>query len=214
MLIYNLFVFQYYTYSMVLALTSVSIFIRVNYYLKLALYIIFFTLFYLLIFDENSMVNLIDGKPENRDNENKWSFFGHLPQIGHVYYAVIVTIVLHLIDRQIEYILRLEFQWTSKLDNEKKEAVRLEKVNRLLLLNILPEHIVARYMCDQIWIAPEIPYSESYKSVAVMFASIPNYSETYAENDMNGQGLKCLQILNEIIHDFDKVGLCVDVYCQ
>lgn len=190
---------QYYTYSMVLAITSASIFIRVNYYLKLTLYIIFFTLFYRLIYDANSMVNLIDKK------ENMWNFFGHSPQISHVYYVIIVTVILHLIDRQIEYILRLDFQWTSKLENEKKEAIHLEKVNRLLLLNILPEHIVVRYMYDQVWIAPEIPYSESYKSVAVMFASIANYAETYAENEMNGQGLKCLQILNEIIHDFDKV---------
>lgn len=181
---------------MVLAITSASIFIRVNHYLKLTLYIIFFTLFYRLIYDANSMVNLID---------NEWNFFGRTPQISHVYYVIIVTIILHLIDRQIEYILRLEFQWMSKLEYEKKEAIHLEKVNRLLLLNILPEHIVVRYMYDQIWIAPEIPYSESYKSVAVMFASLPNYSETYAENEMNGQGLKCLQILNEIIHDFDKV---------
>lgn len=164
----------------------------------MTLYIIFFTLFYQLIYDTNSIINQID-------KNIKWNFFGHLPQVGHVYYVSIVTIILHLIDRQIEYILRLDFQWTSKLENERKEAVNLGKINRLLLLNILPEHIVARYMCDQIWIAPEIPYSETYKSVAVMFASIPNYSETYAENEMNGQGLKCLQILNEIIHDFDKV---------
>lgn len=183
---------------MVLAMTSISIFIRINYYLKLTLYIIFFTLFFKLIYDPNSMVNLID-------KNVKFNFFGHLPQVGHVYYVMIVTIILHLIDRQIEYIIRLDFQWTTKLENEKKEAIHLGKVNRLLLLNILPEHIVARYMCDQIWIAPEIPYSETYKSVAVMFASIPNYAETYTENEMNMQGLKCLQILNEIIHDFDKV---------
>lgn len=99
-----------------------------------------------------------------------------------------MTLLLHILDRQIEYILRLDFQWASKLENERKEAIHLGKINRLLLLNILPEHIVARYMCDQIWIAPEVPYSETYKSVCVMFASIPNYAETYAENEMNGYG--------------------------
>jgi adenylate cyclase 2 len=32
-------------------------------------------------------------------------------------------------------------------------------------------------------------YSERYESVAVMFASIPNYKEFYDENDVNKQGL-------------------------
>jgi adenylate cyclase 2 len=48
-------------------------------------------------------------------------------------------------------------------------------------------------------------YHERYSSVAVMFASIPNYKEFYDENDVNKQGLECLRLLNEIICDFDKV---------
>lgn len=40
-----------------------------------------------------------------------------------------------------------------------------------------------------------------------MFASIPNYKEFYDETDVNKQGLECLRLLNEIICDFDKVGL-------
>ena len=38
-----------------------------------------------------------------------------------------------------------------------------------------------------------------------MFASIPNYTEFYDENDVNKQGLECLRLLNEIICDFDKL---------
>lgn len=48
-------------------------------------------------------------------------------------------------------------------------------------------------------------YHERYSSVAVMFASIPNYTEFYDENDVNKQGLECLRLLNEIICDFDKL---------
>lgn len=48
-------------------------------------------------------------------------------------------------------------------------------------------------------------YSRSYTDVAVMFASIPNFMDFYTENDLNDQGIKCLQLLNEIIVDFDNV---------
>lgn len=48
-------------------------------------------------------------------------------------------------------------------------------------------------------------YHESYPSIAVMFASIPNYKEFYDETDTNKQGLECLRLLNEIICDFDKL---------
>ncbi|KAA5621374.1 adenylate/guanylate cyclase domain-containing protein [Pseudomonas aeruginosa] len=48
-------------------------------------------------------------------------------------------------------------------------------------------------------------YHERYSSIAVMFASIPNYKEFYDETDVNKQGLECLRLLNEIICDFDKV---------
>ena len=37
-------------------------------------------------------------------------------------------------------------------------------------------------------------YSESYEFCAVMFASIPNYSEFYSENKLNNNGIKCLQV--------------------
>lgn len=48
-------------------------------------------------------------------------------------------------------------------------------------------------------------YHESYSSVGVLFASIPNYKEFYDETDVNKQGLECLRLLNEIICDFDKL---------
>ena len=55
-------------------------------------------------------------------------------------------------------------------------------------------------------------YSERYENIAVMFASIPNYKEFYDENDVNKQGLECLRLLNEIICDFDKVCVYVNIY--
>ena len=38
-----------------------------------------------------------------------------------------------------------------------------------------------------------------------MFASIPNFSEFYIEQEANNMGVNSLVMLNEIIHDFDRV---------
>ena len=36
-------------------------------------------------------------------------------------------------------------------------------------------------------------------------ASIPTFTDFYAENDLNNHGIRCLQLLNEIIVEFDQV---------
>ncbi len=50
-------------------------------------------------------------------------------------------------------------------------------------------------------------YHEKYDSIAVMFASIPNFKEFYVQSDINKGGLECLRLLNEIIAEFDLVNL-------
>lgn len=75
-------------------------------------------------------------------------------------------------------------------------------MTKILLENILPAHVARHFLHQER--SSEL-YHESYSSVAVMFASIPNYKEFYDETDVNKQGLECLRLLNEIICDFDKV---------
>ncbi|CAN0012452.1 unnamed protein product [Bubo scandiacus] len=45
----------------------------------------------------------------------------------------------------------------------------------------------------------------SCECVAVMFASISNFSEFYVELEANNEGVECLRLLNEIIADFDEI---------
>ena len=52
-------------------------------------------------------------------------------------------------------------------------------------------------------------YHQSYESVCVMFASIPDFKEFYTESDVNKEGLECLRLLNEIIADFDEVACSI-----
>lgn len=44
-----------------------------------------------------------------------------------------------------------------------------------------------------------------------MFASIPDFMDFYSENDLNKHGLVCLNVLNQIITEFDQVCIYVHV---
>lgn len=65
------------------------------------------------------------------------------------------------------------------------------------------------YWCELIIIGFGLQelYSQHYPKVGVFFASIPNFSDFYIELDANKQGMECLRVLNEIIVDFDEVGI-------
>ena len=78
----------------------------------------------------------------------------------------------------------------------------------MLLQNILPLHVADVYLTDSWSRLGGGLYSESYSSVAVMFASIPDYIDFYAESSLRsggGRGFVCLKILNDIIAAFDRV---------
>lgn len=86
---------------------------------------------------------------------------------------------------------------------EQEEVETMRSINKILLENILPSHVAQHFLAKNRSL--QELYHESYPSVGVMFASIPNYKEFYDENDVNKQGLECLRLLNEIICDFDKL---------
>lgn len=63
------------------------------------------------------------------------------PRIAHIMTIIFLTISLHLIDRQTDYMNRLDFQWNEQLVEERKEANTMHKINNILLKNILPVHV-------------------------------------------------------------------------
>src|SRR5699024_647327 len=95
------------------------------------------------------------------------------PTLSHLQYLFIVYLMFHILDRQIEYISRLDFLWSTKLQQERAEAKLMREVNQLLLKNILPIHVANRYLQDPEQISNL--YYETYSSCAVMFAAIPNF---------------------------------------
>lgn len=91
------------------------------------------------------------------------------PKLAHILTVVFLTFSLHLIDRQVnfpkshfcgifpplfvneltftnifvqaEYLSRLDYQWKRQLTKEQDEAFHTRNANKLLLRNILPEHV-------------------------------------------------------------------------
>ncbi|XP_031784566.1 adenylate cyclase type 2 isoform X2 [Nasonia vitripennis] len=134
------------------------------------------------------------------DPRNEFFKVHYLVQIGFL--LALVGLVLHVLDRRIEYTSRTDFLWKNKLKVEQDEVETMRGINKILLENILPAHVAGHFLATR---ENQDLYHESYNSIAVMFASIPNYKEFYDETDINKQGLECLRLLNEIICDFDKL---------
>ncbi|NXT55356.1 ADCY6 cyclase, partial [Pluvianellus socialis] len=85
----------------------------------------------------------------------------------------------------------------------KEEMEELQAYNRRLLHNILPKDVAAHFLARER--RNDELYYQSCECVAVMFASISNFSEFYVELEANNEGVECLRLLNEIIADFDEV---------
>ncbi|XP_012228247.1 adenylyl cyclase X E-like isoform X2 [Linepithema humile] len=116
-------------------------------------------------------------------------------RIAHILCVVFLTFSLHLIDRQAGYLSRLDYQWKRQLTKEQDEAFHTRNANKLLLRNILPEH-VAEFYLNMNRTEENEPYHEAHSNVAVMFASLTELS--IDESNI-------LIDLNEIICEFDKL---------
>lgn len=98
----------------------------------------------------------------------------------------------------------------------------LQRHNRELLRNILPDHVATHFLerskDDEVryimllcvsfatmsWL--QGLYSCSHDCVGVIFASIPNFT---AGGNLTKDESKSLKLLNEIIFDVDEVGVCI-----
>uniref|UniRef100_H2YWF9 adenylate cyclase n=1 Tax=Ciona savignyi TaxID=51511 RepID=H2YWF9_CIOSA len=106
--------------------------------------------------------------------------------------------------QQAELTARMDFLWNKQAAEEREEMVKKQAYNRRLIHNILPVD-VAKYYLDKKEKNDDDLYCQSCECVAVMFATITNFSEFYMELDANNEGVECLRLLNEIIADFDNI---------
>uniref|UniRef100_A0A7N8YBS3 adenylate cyclase n=1 Tax=Mastacembelus armatus TaxID=205130 RepID=A0A7N8YBS3_9TELE len=114
----------------------------------------------------------------------------------------VFVLALYLHGQQVESTARLDFLWKLQATEEKEEMEELQAYNRRLLHNILPKDVAAHFLARER--RNDELYYQSCECVAVMFASISNFSEFYVELEANNEGVECLRLLNEIIADFDE----------
>uniref|UniRef100_A0A667XF28 Adenylate cyclase type 2 n=1 Tax=Myripristis murdjan TaxID=586833 RepID=A0A667XF28_9TELE len=166
----NKFYLPYFIYCCILGLVSCSVFLRINYELKMVVMLVAVVIYNIIILQTHAP--LLDGYSK----------------------ALYRTQTL---DRYTETIIK---------DPVKKHLRRPISICRFSVAllhqnNTYPAHILSLLylLCYQDL------YHQSYESVCVMFASIPDFKEFYTESDVNKEGLECLRLLNEIIADFDEL---------
>uniref|UniRef100_A0A8C2GP64 adenylate cyclase n=1 Tax=Cyprinus carpio TaxID=7962 RepID=A0A8C2GP64_CYPCA len=198
---------EYFTYSVLLTLLCCSVFLHISSIGKLVLMLFIQVCFLLLV--EWPLVTLLDNADllvtanaimiyNTEEMVTKVSLRVSIPVILTVF-----VLALYLHAQQVESTARLDFLWKLQATEEKEEMEELQAYNRRLLHNILPKDVAAHFLARER--RNDELYYQSCECVAVMFASIGNFSEFYTELEANNEGVECLRLLNEIIADFDEI---------
>uniref|UniRef100_A0A9J7ZDS1 Adenylate cyclase type 6 n=1 Tax=Cyprinus carpio carpio TaxID=630221 RepID=A0A9J7ZDS1_CYPCA len=190
---------KYFTYSVLLTLLCCSVFLHISSIGKLVLMLFIQVCFLLLV--EWPLVTLLDNADllvTAKETVTKVSLRVSIPVILTVF-----VLALYLHAQQVESTARLDFLWKLQATEEKEEMEELQAYNRRLLHNILPKDVAAHFLARER--RNDELYYQSCECVAVMFASISNFSEFYTELEANNEGVECLRLLNEIIADFDEI---------
>uniref|UniRef100_A0A3Q2TVM4 Adenylate cyclase type 6 n=1 Tax=Fundulus heteroclitus TaxID=8078 RepID=A0A3Q2TVM4_FUNHE len=197
-----LYALQYFSYSVLLTLLACSVFLHISSIGKLALMLLIQLIFLLLVewtqvtlFDNADLLVIANTLPVN---VNKVPLKVMIPII-----LMVFVLALYLHGQQVESTARLDFLWKLQATDEKEEMEELQAYNRRLLHNILPKDVAAHFLARER--RNDELYYQSCECVAVMFASISNFSEFYVELEANNEGVECLRLLNEIIADFDEI---------
>ncbi|KAK2897680.1 adenylate cyclase type 6-like [Channa argus] len=214
---------EYFSYSVLLTLLACSVFLHISSIGKLALMLLIQLTFLLLVewpqvalFDNADLLvtaNTLQLTPVNDSlrhpgfNETAEQCLKRATKVPlKVMIPVILTVfvlALYLHGQQVESTARLDFLWKLQATEEKEDMEKLQAYNRRLLHNILPKDVAAHFLARER--RNDELYYQSCECVAVMFASISNFSEFYVELEANNEGVECLRLLNEIIADFDEI---------
>uniref|UniRef100_A0A8C5EBD8 Adenylate cyclase type 2 n=1 Tax=Gouania willdenowi TaxID=441366 RepID=A0A8C5EBD8_GOUWI len=193
----------YLIYSCILGLISCSVFLRINYELKMIIMLAAVVVYNVIILQTHA--SLLDDYSRflyETESLDRPGVLKDLKTMGSIS-LFIFFITLLVLARQNEYYCRLDFLWKNKFKKECEEIETMENLNRVLLENVLPAHVAEHFLARN-WKNEDL-YHQSYDLVCVMFASIPDFKEFYTESDVNKEGLECLRLLNEIIADFDEL---------
>ncbi|XP_042587583.1 adenylate cyclase type 5 isoform X2 [Cyprinus carpio] len=199
---------EYFSSCVLLSLLACSVFLQISSIGKLFL-MLFIEILYVLIMEvpEVSLfdnVDLLVMANAMENNESSCAIDTRVPlKIMTPVVITVFVLALYLHAQQVESTARLDFLWKLQATEEKEEMEELQAYNRRLLHNILPKDVAAHFLARER--RNDELYYQSCECVAVMFASISNFSEFYVELEANNEGVECLRLLNEIIADFDEI---------
>ncbi|NXV20618.1 ADCY6 cyclase, partial [Cepphus grylle] len=195
---------EYFNYSVVLSLLACSVFLHISSIGKLLL----------MVAIEATYLVLVEGPQAALfDNADLLVVANALPLLGvcaaRVGAALGAACSLGVpglgssLGLGASYRVAPAWRCATQATGEKEEMEELQAYNRRLLHNILPKDVAAHFLARER--RNDELYYQSCECVAVMFASISNFSEFYVELEANNEGVECLRLLNEIIADFDEV---------
>ncbi|XP_028558091.2 adenylate cyclase type 4 isoform X2 [Podarcis muralis] len=199
----SLFSVPYYIYCCILGFLSCSLFLHMNFELKLTMLTLCLVVYNVLFLHTHSWLSdcyvsrLYPNQTALRPGVLKE------PKVMGAFSFFVFFFTLLALARQNEYYCRLDFLWKKKFKEEREEIETMENLNRVLLENVLPADVAQQFIRQNR--RNEDLYHQSYDCVCVLFASIPDFKEFYSESNVNHEGLECLRLLNEIIADFDEL---------
>lgn len=157
--------------------------------------------------DKNVELNPIVAIFDDDDDNNKTSVGEVLGDTSLEHYSFlykseimmdlfILLVLVCLLNREFEIGYRLSFHANYVSNRDKINVQSLKNQADYLIYNIVPEH-VAEHLKEK------AAYSENFKDVAIIFASVVNFNEMYDESYLGGK--EYLRVLNELIADFDEL---------
>nr|CAD7431196.1 unnamed protein product [Timema monikensis] len=156
-----------YLYSTALSLTLVSVFLRVGFLLKMSLMMASLVI-HSAIYINLSQFQKYYNRPLN-------GFDGLPYQVKLVLPLLVLVILLHILDRQIEFTSRTDFLWRAKLKIEQEDVETMRGINKILLENILPAHVAEDFLDSR---NTQELYHESYSCACSLFQEL--YHERYS----------------------------------
>ncbi|XP_026543452.1 adenylate cyclase type 4 [Notechis scutatus] len=199
----SLFSVPYYIYCCVLGFLSCSLFLHMNFELKLTMLILCLVVYNVLFLHTHSWLSDCYVSQLYRNQTALRPGVLKEPKVMGAFSFFVFFFTLLGLARQNEYYCRLDFLWKKKFKKEREEIETMENLNRVLLENVLPADVAQQFI-RQNRCNTDL-YHQSYDCVCVLFASIPDFKEFYSESNVNHEGLECLRLLNEIIADFDEL---------
>lgn len=162
-------------YSSAIALVIGWTHLRIGFLLKLNVMLLSIAVILLVfsqapviqLYYENSDIKWVIRRSQNSSNvcyklQTRWKalryrelpprsrrFYGihYLMQVG--YLLALISLILHILDRQVEYTSRTDILWKSKLRVEQDEVETMRGINKILLENILPAHVADHFLATR-----------------------------------------------------------------